>query len=151
MLRVRRFLMVAALAGALSVGAAAPASAQQQNQVGLVNVAIGDVVLQVPIAIAANICDTNVAVLVADFRDDGTAECTTVAGSKATITPAEPGGGPDQRQTGLVNVAIGDVTVQVPISAAVNICDTNIAILVADFTDDGTAECEAKAGSKARA
>ena len=151
MLRVRRFLMVAALAGALSVGAAAPAGAQQQTQTGLVNVAIGDVVIQVPIAIAANICDLNVAVLVGQLRDAGETTCETVAGSEATITPAEPGGGPNQRQTGLVNVAIGDVTVQVPISAALNICDVNLAILVGDFADDGVASCEAEAGSKARA
>jgi hypothetical protein len=46
-------------------------------------------------------------------------------------------------------VAIGDVTVQVPIAAALNLCDVNLAVLVADFFDGGGASCEAEAGSGA--
>jgi hypothetical protein len=149
--KVKRLVVAAIVAGSLAAGAATPAAAQTQTQTGLVNVAIGDVVIQVPVAIAANICDLNVGVLVGDFRDDGEAKCTAVSGSEATITPAQPGGGPNQTQTGLVNVAIGDVTVQVPISAALNLCDVNLAVLVGQFEDTGTAECEAEAGSEAGA
>jgi hypothetical protein len=35
------------------------------------------------------------------------------------------------------------------VSAALNLCDVNLAILVADFFDDGDASCEAEAGSGA--
>lgn len=151
MLRVRRLFMAAIVAATLAAGAASPAAAQNQNQIGLVNVAIGDVVLQVPVAVAANICDMNVGILVGDIRDGGDATCTAVSGSQATVTPAGPGGGPNQNQVGLVNVAIGDVTVQVPIAAAVNLCDVNLAVLVGQLEDTGTANCKAKADSGADA
>jgi hypothetical protein len=141
----RKLLVTAFLAGVLSVGAATPGLAQ--NQRGLVNVAVGDVTIQVPVALAANICDVNVAVLVGDLRDDGDADCTTVADSEATVTRG-PASTPVV-QRGLVNVAIGDVTVQVPIAAALNLCDVNLAVLVADFFDGGGASCEAEAGSGA--
>jgi hypothetical protein len=52
-------------------------------------------------------------------------------------------------QLGLVNVAIGDVTVQVPIAAALNLCDVNLAVLVGDSFDDGDATCDAVAGAGA--
>ena len=58
---------------------------------------------------------------------------------------------------GLVNVTIidfadvnvEDVTVQVPVAAAVNICDVNAAVLIAQIEDTGTANCEATATSRA--
>jgi hypothetical protein len=46
-------------------------------------------------------------------------------------------------------VIIGDVTAQVPIAAALNVCDVNLAILVGDFFDDGNATCTADADSGA--
>ncbi len=58
---------------------------------------------------------------------------------------------------GLVNVTItdavdvGDVTVQVPVSAAVNLCDIDVNVLAADLADDGEANCTATATSRARA
>ena len=57
---------------------------------------------------------------------------------------------------GLVNVTIvdavdvEDVTVQVPVAAAANICDVNAAVLLAAIEDTGSAECEATATSNAR-
>ena len=134
------------VAGTLSLGAATPAVAQPTVQNGLVNVNVGDVTVQVPIAIAANICDVTVAVLVSDLRD-GSAACDAFAESDATVTPAEPGG--PVFQEGLINVNIGDVTVQVPIAAAANICDVTVAILASDLLDDGEATCDAVAGSGA--
>jgi hypothetical protein len=141
----RKLLASAVLVGALSFGAATPAAAQVQT--GLVNVAVGDVTIQVPVAVAANICDVNVAVLVGDFRDDGSADCDSEAISDATVTTGPPS--TPIVQQGLVNVAIGDVTVQVPIAAALNLCDVNLAVLVGDFFDDGDATCQAEAGSGA--
>ena len=55
----------AAVFGAL----AAPAMAQNRQE-GLVNVAIEDVTVQLPIAVAANVCDLNVAIL-AEIADEG--------------------------------------------------------------------------------
>ncbi len=57
---------------------------------------------------------------------------------------------------GLVNVTIvdavdvEDVTVQVPVAAAANICDVNAAVLIAAIEDRGSAECTATATSNAR-
>lgn len=144
---VRKFLIPALMTVLLSFGVAMPASAQQQR--GLVNVAVGDVTIQVPIAVAANICDVTVAVLVGQLADTGETTCTTVADSEATVTRSEPGQPANQR--GLVNVAIGDVTVQVPIAAALNLCDVTLAVLVGQIFDEGQATCEAVAGAGASA
>jgi hypothetical protein len=140
----RKLLASTVLAGALWFGAT-PAAAQVQT--GLVNVAVGDVTIQVPVAVAANICDVNVGVLVGDLRDDGSADCDSEAISDATVTTGPPS--TPVVQQGLVNVAIGNVTVQVPIAAALNLCDVNLAILVADFFDGGDAHCTAEAGAGA--
>jgi hypothetical protein len=100
---LRKLIAPILVAGTLSAGAAAPATAQTFQR-GLVNVNVEDVTVQVPIAIAANICDVTVAVLVSDLRD-GSAVCDAFAESDATVTPAPPGGGPVV-QEGLVNVNI---------------------------------------------
>ena len=142
-MRVRLAVLTAAVATSLCI-AAAPASAQQS---GLVNVDISGNTIQVPIAVAANICDVNVAVLVNDLRDDA-ARCDATADSDA-ITPADGNGGGAGPQEGLVNVIIADNTVQVPISVAANICDVNVAVLV-DLVDDAAAACTADASAVAR-
>jgi hypothetical protein len=140
---VRRFLLAGLLAGSLTAGAAAPAAAQPQR--GLVNVDVSGVTIQLPIAIAANVCDVNVAVLVDDLQDDA-AECKAIADADA-ITVSEPGGGGGP-QEGLVNIRISDVLVQVPVAVAANICDINVAVLVG-LIDDAAATCEADASSHA--
>lgn len=85
----RRFAALLAT-GALSAGAlAAPAAAQPVVTGGLVNVTIvdavdiGDVTVQLPIAVAANVCDVDVNVLAADLADDGDATCTARGNSRA--------------------------------------------------------------------
>ncbi len=76
---IRRAVIATAAAGALAVPAL-PAAAQPVITGGLVNVTIVDVLsgnqttLQVPITVAANICDVDVNVLAADLAD-GTADC----------------------------------------------------------------------------
>ncbi len=91
-MNICRSLATVGAAGTLAVGSlgvAAPAQAQAPVVTGgLVNVTIvdavdvNDVVVQVPIAAAVNICDTTVAVLVEDLQD-GTANCTATATSNA--------------------------------------------------------------------
>lgn len=148
----RRTRLAATLAvTALAVGiAATPASAQDQD--GLVNVAITDTQVAIPIAIAANVCDVNVGVLATQDRFGG-ATCNATADSMATHNQG-PGGGGDNagqggiEQDGLVNVAITDTQVAVPIAVAANICDVNVGILARQLRI-GETECTADADSMA--
>ena len=104
-----RKMMIAAAALAASGMVAAPAAAQVTvgDTGGLVNVTVTDVdvlndslnanelqlltnnnvavpiSLQVPVAIAANLCGIAVNALVADLKQDGTADCTAQSGSRA--------------------------------------------------------------------
>src|SRR5829696_347331 len=78
---IRRILVALTATVAVSAAFASSASAQT-NQQGLVNVAVEDVTVQVPISVAANICDLNVAVL-AEVEDDAAA-CDATAESLAS-------------------------------------------------------------------
>jgi hypothetical protein len=138
-----RTIAAAAMVTAFLVGVlASPAGAQNQQR-GLVNVAVEDVIVQVPVSVAANVCDVNVAVL-ADVSDQAAA-CEATADSTATAGPNS--NGPPTRQEGLVNVLLDDVLVQVPIAVAANVCDVNVAVL-AEITDEAAA-CEATADAAA--
>jgi hypothetical protein len=124
---------------------AATTSATAARQTGLVNVNVEDNTVQVPIAIAANVCDVTVAALVSELTDTGTATCTALAASGATVTPSAPG--PETRQNGLINVNLENNTVQVPIAAAVNICDVDVLVLVTAILLDDATSCTANAGA----
>jgi hypothetical protein len=128
------------------VVAAAVTPATAANQRGLVNINVEDNVVQVPVAIAANVCNVDVAVLVGLLRDNGSAVCNADAFSDATVTPRQQGG--NTRQTGLINVNLENNTVQIPIAAAANICDVDIAILVGAILEEGATECNANAGAE---
>jgi hypothetical protein len=143
-MRVRLSLTAATVVASLCIGAA-PAAAQQS---GLVNLEVSGNTVQVPIAVAANVCDVNVAVLVNDLRDDA-ARCDATADADAITPAAGGGGGGAGPQEGLVNIIISDNVVQVPIAVAANICDVNVAVLV-DLVDDEAAACNADASSVAR-
>ena len=128
--------------GATSLFAlAGPAPVQAQPQEGLVNVHISDVTVQVPIAVAANVCDLNVNTL-AEQLDAGDTSCDSVADPTATFTPAGSGGG--GRQSGLVNVFASDLTIQVPVGVAANICDVSANVLARQLAV-GDDTCEATA------
>jgi len=139
-------LALAAAPVAGGVALATPATAQPVTQEGLVNVSITDTTVQVPISVAANICDVNVAVLVQDLLDDSAA-CNADSTSDASVTPA--GGHGPVNQSGLVNVAIDNLSVQVPVSVAANVCDVNVAVLVGMLQDDA-ADCNATGVSVAQ-
>jgi hypothetical protein len=141
---LRKFLAALVATTTLSLMAAASASAQPQN--GLVNIRIADNVVQVPIGIAANVCDVNVAVLVNDFLD-AAEPCRADATSMAGVFVESPDG-TAQRQTGLINLDISGNTVQIPLAAALNVCDVNVAVLV-DLLFDNAATCEARARGQA--
>jgi hypothetical protein len=137
--------VVGAAAMAVGVFGAAPASAQQQE--GLVNLLVDDVTVQIPIGVAANICDVNVGILAEQFRAGGT-ECTATSDSMASAGQGDRDGDADQTQTGLVNVIISDVDVQVPIALAANVCDVNVGLLARQVRLGG-AQCDADADAAA--
>ena len=116
------------------------ASAAPVTQEGLVNVNLTDVTVSVPVAIAANVCDVNVAVLVG-LLSDASAPCSASADPTSEITTSD--GGPVTQQ-GLVNVNITDLVVQVPIGIAANLCDVNAGILV-NRLRDAASKCDATA------
>jgi hypothetical protein len=75
--------------------------------------------------------------------------CEATADSAATARPNS--NGPPTNQSGLVNVLLDDILVQVPISVAANVCDVNVAVL-AQLDDtaearDATAESVASPGT----
>ncbi|MBD0328867.1 MAG: DUF320 domain-containing protein, partial [Thermoleophilia bacterium] len=65
--------LIVSLVAATVMAAATATGASAQNQTGLVNVNVSGNTIQLPVALAANVCDVTVAVLVADLRDDGNA------------------------------------------------------------------------------
>lgn len=142
-MRIRtKFAACAACAAASLTFTAGPASAAPITQDGLVNVAADDVNVQIPIAAAANICGVAVNVLAAaaNFGDvDCTAEGVALANN-------DGGSGGPVNQRGLVNVALTDVNVQVPVTVAANVCGVAVGVLAqaanlgdVDCTTDGVA------------
>jgi hypothetical protein len=132
-------LSMAALVAAVSCLAAASTAAAQPHQNGLVNVAVVDNTVQIPIGIAANVCDVAVNVL-ATATATSPADCTAVAPATAFTTGGGGGGGGSQ--SGLVNLWVSNNTIQVPIGIAANICDVSANIL-AQGTLTGPATCDA--------
>jgi hypothetical protein len=106
---------------------------------GLVNVNITDVTVQIPVAIAANICGVAVNAL-AGALIEGPVECGggAIALAEDNDEPAED----PPRQQGLINVNLTNVDAQVPISVAANICGVSVNVLVSELVD-GPVDCEA--------
>lgn len=140
---MKKLLASTAIAAAGIGLVAAPAAAQghQPLQDGLVNVYIDDTTVQVPIAVAANVCDVTVSVLSGLMVDDA-APCD--ADGNATADAPEGTAERDPRQRGLVNLTLTDTTVQIPIGVAANVCDVSAAVLANPVLDDA-ASCTALA------
>jgi hypothetical protein len=132
-------LTVAALVAAVSCLAGVSAASAQPHQSGLVNVAVVDNTVQIPIGVAANVCDVAVNVL-ATATATSPANCTAVAPATAFSTGGGGGGGGSQ--SGLVNLWVSNNTIQVPIGIAANICDVSANVL-AQGTLTGPATCNA--------
>jgi len=140
MLKRRMALTLTSFAAAAALALPAGASAQNTAGDSLVNVQAGDVTVLLPIAIAANVCDTSVNAL-ARQTEVGPATCDAVADSEAT-PPQGPGGHQNNAGNSLVNVQIGDITILAPIGVAANICDTSVNVL-AEQNKLGRTTCEA--------
>jgi hypothetical protein len=78
----RSRLLALAATATLSFGAAAPAQAAPSQQGGLVNVNVSDIVVQLPLSVAANVCDLTVNALAAQL-ETGDTDCDAVARSQA--------------------------------------------------------------------
>ena len=116
---------------------AGSATAAPITQDGLVNVAADDVNVQIPISAAANICGVGVNVL-ATAANLGDVDCT--ADGVALANNDNGGSGPT-RQRGLVNVALTDVNVQVPVTVAANVCGVAVGVL-AQAANLGDVTCD---------
>ena len=123
------------------VGANTPTSVDQD---GLVNLNLTGVTAQLPIDLAANLCDVTVDVLVSEL-DDGSAPCNASSNADAVVTTED--GGP-VAQEGLVNVNVTDVVVQAPISVVANVCDVTVAVLVSRL-QDAASPCDATGTAEA--
>jgi len=131
--------------GLLGFGATGAVEAAPRQD-GLVNVALVDTTVQVPIAVAANICDVDVNVLAAQLAV-GDTTCT--AGTTATaVDRGDSGGNSNARQTGLVNIFAADTTIQVPLAVAANLCDIKVNVLSRQVAA-GDTTCDAVADSGA--
>ena len=141
---MRKLLTTGAIFAASFGIAAGPAGAATQK--GLVNVNVEDVVVQVPVAAAANLCDIDVNVLARTIGQGG-AECDSDADADAFTMSSAPGG---TRQEGLVNVNVEDVRVQVPVAVAADICDVSVGVLSTALLE-GPTTCDAVADATATA
>jgi hypothetical protein len=141
----RRFFAAALATVTLSLMGAASVTAQPQQN-GLVNINVSDNVIQVPVSVAANICDVTVAALVSDLRDEGSTDCDSEALSEADATVER--GGTGARQDGLINVNLENNTIQIPIAAAANICDVDVILLATEILLNDATACTARAGSE---
>jgi hypothetical protein len=112
------------------------------NQSGLVNVAIVDNTVQIPIGVAANVCGVAANVLSQNIAN-GDTTCKAVAGATATRAGGHGGGGGNQQ--GLINLFVADNTVQVPIGIAANICG----VALAQDVKNGDATCNALGNASA--
>lgn len=136
-MHIRAFLAVVATALVGVVATVAPASAANQN--GLVNVAVVDNTVQIPIGIAANVCGVTVNALASGILTGPTA-CDAVSGATATAAPNQGGGGGNQ--SGLVNLYVANNTVQVPVGIAANICGVTANVLTS-LAGTGGSTCDA--------
>jgi hypothetical protein len=134
---VRRSAALLIAAGGMTAVVAAPASAAPNNQSGLVNVALVNTTVQVPISVAANVC--NVAVNALASQVPGAAAPCDAAGDSVATAPTQPSSGPN-RQNGLVNLYVANTTVQIPIGIAANVCNVAVNVL-ATQTPAAAAAC----------
>ena len=144
---IRRTAVAMTSAAALSlagVAAATPASAAPNNvgQDGLINLALTGVTIQAPITVAANVCGVAVNVLASQLGS-GPVDCT--VDGVATAERDSGGGANNVQQRGLVNVAVTDATVQVPVAVAANVCGIGVNVLSTVVLPVGPVDCQALA------
>ena len=144
---MKRFSLLLALVATTAL-AVVSTGAAEPNQSGLVNVAVVDNTVQIPIGVAANVCGVAVNIL-ATATATAPVDCTAVAGAEAT-GPGGSGGGGGGNQSGLINLYVADNTVQVPVAIAANICGVAVNVL-AQGVVSGPVSCDAEGNADATA
>jgi hypothetical protein len=150
-MNISKRILAGGAAAAMSFGVMGGLAEAQTTQEGLVNVLVDGVNVQIPIGVAANVCGVAVNVL-ATAENFGDVECQSEA---IAIADGDRNGGNGNGgngngngrqgdQSGLVNVAITDVNVQVPVAVAANICGVAVNAL-AQVENYGDVECESEA------
>jgi hypothetical protein len=151
-MKMTKKILAGGAAAAMSFGVMGGLAEAQPTQEGLVNVLVDGVNVQIPIGVAANVCGVAVNVL-ATAENFGDVDC-----DSEVIVIAEGndrngnggngnggnGNGRQGDQSGLVNVAITDVNVQVPVAVAANICGVAVNVL-AQAEDFGEVTCTSQA------
>jgi hypothetical protein len=135
-------------ASTLALGLGTPLATAQAatTQNGLVNVSLTNTTIQVPVGVAANICNVSANVLTSLVGNQA-APCTAFATATATATaPAMQGG--NTRQSGLINISATNTTVQVPIAIAANVCNIAVNVLATQVAN-GAATCRAVSSTSA--
>ena len=109
------------------------------------NLSVDGNTVQVPVSVAANVCDIAVDVLSADLWAAGETVCEIDQQTAATNdiagyedTPGQGGG----NHNGLVNVSVDGNTVQVPIGVASTCKASPVNVLARDFTGSDSTACE---------
>jgi len=124
---------------ALAVGGSSATAATQQN--GLVNVSLTDI--NVPIGVAANVCNVSANVLAANNFSGPFGDCTAIS----SPTAGGGGNGGNTRQTGLVNISADNVNV--PVGVAANVCNVSANVLAAGNFSGPFGDCTAIAAPTA--
>jgi len=125
------------------------ASLAHAQQEGLVNISIDDNTFQVPIGVAAQVCNVNVGVIQEATANGGTFECEQgdvnnplLENTQNSNAGGNGQGGGGGGQEGLVNISIDGNTFQVPIGVAAQVCNVNVGVIQEATADGGTFECE---------
>ena len=142
---MKRLTLLPAVVATMAL-AVVSTGAAQPNQSGLVNVAVVDNTVQIPIGVAANVCGVAVNIL-ATATPTAPVDCDAVAGAEAT-GQAGNGGGGGGNQSGLVNLYVADNTVQVPVAIAANICGVAVNVLAQGIVS-GPVSCDAEGNAEA--
>ncbi len=165
MQRIRHMVAGSFAAIAMTLAGAGAASADTNAQSGLINVNLQNLALQVPVsvavpvAVAANVCGLDVNVLSEQLQNgpvtcNATSNSAALSQSIAGAMTGTGGGGSSNAQSGLVNVNLQDIAVQVPVSVALpiglaaNVCDVNANVL-AHQRKAGNSTCNATSTSDA--
>jgi hypothetical protein len=155
MLRSKKSRILTVLAtAALSIGLAVPAAATPppRDNDGLIEInLVNGNTIQVPLALAANICGVTVNALAADLGPDGEATCTADAdGTAEAVRNPGQGQGHNGNNGRLIEInLLNGNTIQVPLALAANVCGVTINVLAADLGPDGAADCKADADGTA--
>ncbi|EAR50467.1 hypothetical protein OG2516_09018 [Oceanicola granulosus HTCC2516] len=119
-----------------------------QDQEGLVNVSVDDNTVQVPVSVAANVCDVDVNVLTEQFvgSEETACEIDQSTAAQNGINTGNGGNGDNAggngQQNGLVNLSVDGNTVQAPIGVAANVCGVEANVIAQDFQGTDETVCE---------